>query len=44
MVMLIISVEGHDVVAQEPRRRCPSVGDQGLIRGERQLERVSQER
>jgi hypothetical protein len=44
MVVLIIGIEGDHIVAEKPRGRRPGVGDQGLVLGQCQRERVSQER
>jgi hypothetical protein len=39
----VVALSGGDLVAEELRRACPGVGDQGLVLGQFQLEFVTQE-
>jgi hypothetical protein len=43
MVMLVIGVQGKDLVAEESRRFHAGVGDQRLVYGEFEFEMISQE-
>jgi hypothetical protein len=43
MVVLVVGVHHHHLVAEEPGGLRPPVGDQGLGRGQLQLELLAQE-
>jgi hypothetical protein len=42
LVVLVVGVQGHDLVAEEPGGLSPPVRDQGLGRGQCQLELLVQ--
>jgi hypothetical protein len=43
MIVLVVGVQHHDVVAEEPGRVCPPVRDQGLGRRQLQAELSTEE-
>lgn len=43
VVVLVVGLQHRDLVAEEPGRSCPAVCDQGLGRGQLQLEVLVQE-